>query len=337
MLNVIFVAYDRNSSGIASYTLELARLASEIFNVSIISFDALDGIDGIHVIDVPRPPFPAYLPLLNARAANGRITSIIKAADPDIVHETLPPLAWNVENLVTTQWGYVSYFKLAMIRTFLMQFPYNVGGIPVTFQHWLGDRKSFERARRRICISRMNENFMPPSIRVRPLKKNTEDNELKLLFVARDINIRRKNLSVILRAVKILRRNFTLHVVGKGYAEGEHIVCHGSLSNTEVIGLMNECDALVLPSLYEELGYVGLEAYSVGLPVIASDIPSFKIVFSRSLFFSPANHIELARLLESVSTEELRNIGIESRQFRIQTREYVRDRLQQIYESIITH
>ncbi|MDG7000258.1 MAG: glycosyl transferase family 1, partial [Nitrososphaerota archaeon] len=124
MLNVIFVAYDRNSSGIASYTLELARLASEIFNVSIISFDALDGIDGIHVIDVPRPPFPAYLPLLNARVANGRITDIIKGADPDIVHETLPPLAWNVENLVTTQWGYVNYFKLAMIRTLLMQFPY---------------------------------------------------------------------------------------------------------------------------------------------------------------------------------------------------------------------
>ena len=337
MLNVIFVAYDKNSSGIASYTLELAKLISETFNVSIISFDSLFGIKGANIITVPRPPFPSYFPLLNARASNNLISSAIRDVSPDIVHETLPPLAWNVKNLVTTQWGYVGYLRLAMIRTHQMQFPYNVGGIPVTFQHWLGDKKSFKSAKRIICISKMNENFMPPPIGIRPLKKDTEDDELKLLFVARDINIARKNLSVLLNAVKFLRKKFILHIVGKGHAKSEHTVFHGPLGNSEVIRLMNECDALVLPSLYEELGYVGLEAYSVGLPVIASDIPSFKIVFRKSLFFSPTNHIALARLLESVSTEELRNLGIESRRFAIQTREYVRDRLQQIYESIITH
>lgn len=42
---------------------------------------------------------------------------------------------------------------------------------------------------------------------------------------------------------------------------------------------MNGFDALILPSNYEELGCVGLEAYSIGLPVIASDVPSFRVIF----------------------------------------------------------
>jgi glycosyltransferase involved in cell wall biosynthesis len=335
MLKVIFVAYDRNTSGIAPYTLEIAKLASITFNVTMISFDALDVNENIDVITLRRPGFPSYLSLLNAKTSINDVAITIKHADPDIVHETIPPLAWNANNLITTRWGYVSYSRLAAIRTLQMQFPYNLGGIPVTMQHYLGDRKSFKNAKKIIDISRDSEDFLPPPFPMRVLKGDTSSDELKLLFVARDINMRRKNLGVLINAAKMLKRKFTLHVVGRGHVQGNGIISHGHLNNNEVIKLMYECDALVLPSLYEELGFVGMEAYSLGLPVIASEIPSFKTVLRRSIFFPPLDHIRLAYLLENVSQEHLRQVGIESHSYAMQARELIRKGLEDIYKSVL--
>ena len=112
---------------------------------------------------------------------------------------------------------------------------------------------------------------------------------MHFLFVSRDIRIGRKNLKVVLEALSLLNDNCVLHIVGNGKIVGDDVVCHGYVPREEVLQIKNSCDALILPSTYEELGYAGLEAYSIGLPVIASDLPLFRAIFKKNLFFDPNN------------------------------------------------
>ena len=107
-----------------------------------------------------------------------------------------------------------------------------------------------------------------------PQRRNKSD----LLFVG-SID-RRKN---ILEIVKILKSNSfefnKFFIAGCGELESElknsisghdNIVFLGGLKNEEIKGLMNKCDILILPSLFDGWGAVVNEALQAGMQVIAS-------------------------------------------------------------------
>ena len=217
-----------------------------------------------------------------------------------------------------------------------MPFPYNVGGVPVTIQHYFGDKLSRQNTKKIIDVSRETSDFVPPPMSVGVLKGEPVQDKLQLLFVSRDIFIRRKNLKVVLEALSLSNGNCVLHIVGNGKIQRDNVVCHGEVPREEVLQIMNGCDALILPSTYEELGYVGLEAYSIGLPVIASDIPSFRAIFKKSLFFHPNNAMQLADLLNDLDRDMLRKLGIESRKYLMSSNEVLRKRLSEIYSSVLS-
>lgn len=330
---MLIVAYDAQTSGIASYTLELARVVSQIAETYLICTNGSIELKNVVTLTLAQKRMPAYTPLLNSLLLSSMVSQIICETNPDVVHETLPPLAYRFPNRVTTRWGYVSYPRLAWIRTAQMRFPLNLGGIPVTAQHYLGDKLSQHNARKIVDVSRESENFIPPPMAVGPLKEQPVEDRLQLLFVSRDIFLRRKNLKVVLEALKLVEDRWTLHIAGEGCIDAKNVICHGYMERSEVLKLMNSCDALVLPSLYEELGYVGLEAYSVGLPVIASDIPSFKAIFKKSIFFNPNDGRQLADILRMENRDSLRIRGIESRVFLERSNIDLKHKLLELYAS----
>ncbi|MGC8568939.1 MAG: glycosyltransferase family 4 protein [Nitrososphaeria archaeon] len=344
-MNVLFVAYDKDSSGIASYTYELVKALRNHLNASLLTFeeDTIRSLNlsGVEVINCKLKFKSRALPFLNYLLNRNFLKRTVKLDKFDVIHETLPP--WgsflNLKTLLTTKWGYVSYLKLAAIRTAGMSFPENLGGLPVTLQHYLLDELSFRRAKYIVQFSDASkENFVPPIIERGRLKKYSCDDKLKILFVARDLNVPRKNLKALLMALKHINRPAELHLVGNGKVEASSnvkLIGHGYLMRDEVFMLMQDVDLQVLPSTYEELGFVGLEAYSVGLPLIVSNIPSFRAIFKVSPSFDPYNPLELARLINSLSCEELEKLGRNEWEFLGLSNAFATKKLLTIYNNLI--
>ena len=87
-----------------------------------------------------------------------------------------------------------------------------------------------------------------------------------------------------LHRTKEKRQDFVLDIVGDGPNRSEYekqvnelglgdmVKFHGLKTKEEVAGFMRQCDFFVLPSLWENLPCVLIEAMSSGVPVIATDV-----------------------------------------------------------------
>ncbi|ABP95982.1 MULTISPECIES: glycosyltransferase family 4 protein [Metallosphaera] len=308
-MKVLISAYEKMSSGIASYTEEVAKLLSSYVDLAVLSFDDWKS-ERFKVIKFTRKGVSRALPYLSFLRNKESLEKIEK--EFDVIHETLPPWGSTGNNLITTKWGYIGYFKLALIRLAGLSFPEKLGAFPVTLQHYIMDKISFRKAKYIVSMNDESANFIPPPIENRTLKKYEYDSKLKLLFVSRDLTMKRKNLKVILNSFKYLKKDIELHLVGEDKGKirrDKNIIIHGFLEREKVFELMYKVDALILPSTYEELGYVGLEAYSIGLPLITSKIPSFNTIFKASPKFDPYNPKELGDILNKLSCGDLEEIG----------------------------
>jgi glycosyltransferase involved in cell wall biosynthesis len=96
-----------------------------------------------------------------------------------------------------------------------------------------------------------------------------------------------KGLRALLDAFEILRENqpgVKLHIAGGGAGEeterllermktfGEEVVYHGRVSQAELAGLMRECSVFVLPSFFEGLALVLIEALACGCRPVCTDL-----------------------------------------------------------------
>lgn len=98
-----------------------------------------------------------------------------------------------------------------------------------------------------------------------------------------------KGVDVVLRSVQSLGKNRVhLHLAGSGTGEEEQyclelaakagalVTLHGRLSQQELARLMGSCHLFILPSFYEGLPLVLLEALASGCRIITTDLPGCK-------------------------------------------------------------
>jgi glycosyltransferase involved in cell wall biosynthesis len=129
-----------------------------------------------------------------------------------------------------------------------------------------------------------------------------------------------KNIEVVLQSLKQLPE-YQLVLVGsrnvfqdqirdrvKKLQLENQVTFKGYLPDKELIELFHHCFALVQPSLFEGFGLTGVEAMSVGLPVIASDIPVFKEVYKdRAILFDPQSSEDFIKKVKTLENKETYN------------------------------
>ncbi len=134
---------------------------------------------------------------------------------------------------------------------------------------------------------------------------------------------RKKNLKRLIHAFKLLKKEekfpHRLFLVGKdGFGAGEIkkeasgeslIKFFGYQKDKRINELLAGASALVLPSLYEGFGMPVLEAFYLGIPVLASNIKSAREIYGNAaLLVDPLSVKEIKKgLLRILTDENLRN------------------------------
>ena len=124
---------------------------------------------------------------------------------------------------------------------------------------------------------------MYQGIEINNQKKNMDflggQSIIKVMFVKNDYH--RGGLMDLYDALMLLENyQFDLHVVGpinlylNIFPSSRNVNCiiHGSIPNTKVLELMQECDMFCLPTKEEPLGVAIMEALATGLPTITTGV-----------------------------------------------------------------
>lgn len=104
---------------------------------------------------------------------------------------------------------------------------------------------------------------------------------LQLLFVGR--LSKQKNVPALIEGLAKTKRKTHLHVIGEGpereaieaaiaKCKIKNVTLHGRLPRKKVMQFYKECDALVMPSLYEAQPLVLLEAMAARIPIIGTNV-----------------------------------------------------------------
>lgn len=146
-----------------------------------------------------------------------------------------------------------------------------------------------------------------------------------------------KGLDIALQALTHLEETSRWHLdlVGEGESKAElaalaaslgvadRVTFHGFRDDTEAV--MAAADALIMPSLHEGLPYTLLEAMSVGLPVVASDVGGLAEVLrheATGLLFPVGDAKALARGLSTLATAPERRAAVGLAAARLQRERY---------------
>jgi glycosyltransferase involved in cell wall biosynthesis len=117
-----------------------------------------------------------------------------------------------------------------------------------------------------------------------------------------------KGVPWLLKSLKKIRQPWHLHLVGAGSgpekdmclelaaSHGERVTVHGLLSHEKLGALMRRCDIFALPSFFEGLPLVLLEAMACGCRIVTTDLPG-----ARELFAEP--HPNMVRLVKLPALE----------------------------------
>jgi len=151
--------------------------------------------------------------------------------------------------------------------------------------------------------------------------------ELRVLFVGR--LERQKGVDVLYSVMSTLGSRASAIVVGAPVASAGLGDCHppgnvaviGWRSRTDIEALYARADVLVLPSLWEALPLVALEAMRAGLPVVASRVGGIPEIIDEGvtgLLVPPSDPVALLQALSSLDDATLRRMSANARQCYLQ-------------------
>jgi glycosyltransferase involved in cell wall biosynthesis len=146
-------------------------------------------------------------------------------------------------------------------------------------------------------------------------------NQLRIVFVGRWD--RQKGLDILLEALKHVKRtDVLLKIAGDSVRGDQHLKLPDHHSDRiQVLGWCNqealreiyrEADVVVMPSRWEGFGLVALEAMRQSTAVFASNrgaLPEIVVQGETGSIFDLAQPLELARLIDEATQEELHHMG----------------------------
>lgn len=169
---------------------------------------------------------------------------------------------------------------------------------------------------KRYKIERTRIRVIPPVIETPPSGKKIvhtkTDLPLKLVFIG--ANRSNKNILTLINSIRILMQrieinltligpysdedNYQLSLLAFDLIKTNVVRILSSVGFKEKYDVLHQSHFLVLPSFQEGFGMPCIEAFSVGLPVICSDIPVFReITNNYAEFFDPKSPASLAKTI----------------------------------------
>ena len=182
----------------------------------------------------------------------------------------------------------------------------------------------------------VSEDFLGQDISDRKIKTVREKYKLPEKYILYIGTLQpRKNIPALIEAFTLLKlepvmKNNPIRLViagGKGYNYdklidqlvkknnlAEDVYFPGYINEEDKAALMKGADIFVFPSFYEGFGLPIVEAMSLGVPIIASDIPSHReIARDSALFFNPKVSGELAQKLRELLNNSVERSSLSER------------------------
>jgi len=165
-----------------------------------------------------------------------------------------------------------------------------------------------------------------------PKKNHFNKNFINCLFVGRlDFQ---KGIDVLLSSFSKLNDSYKLHIVGEKVLNNLNIenndkcIFHGWVSREDIDFYYKNCDILIVPSRWDGLPIVPLEAMKNSKPLVVSDIGPLKELLNgkNGLIFKKGDINSLLDALNRIPDCDLKAMGNESRQI-----------FKQNFDSIITN
>ena len=170
-----------------------------------------------------------------------------------------------------------------------------------------------------------------------------EPGKINLLFAGRDD--KQKGLDLLVEAMKhVVDRPIHLHIIGNSSTKENYrlpnITSYGWVSRADVSAYIDASDALIMPSRYEGLPLVAIEAMRKGRPVIASwcdGLAELVVDGETGILFAPNDVQAIVNALRSIDHRRLRNMRLPAAQ-RFQskfTSDRMNSELLNLYSSIM--
>lgn len=193
----------------------------------------------------------------------------------------------------------------------------------------------------------------PQFLKPHPRPSDSTPTPYTILFAGRLVP--EKNWRCLLQAINLIRsqRDVRLLVCGEGPERDQLASLVDELRlNTQVRlmgfrsdlhALMQQADVFVLPSWFEGMPNVLLEALAIGLPAIVSDIPSHRRIVKQNgcaLLFDPASAEQLADAIHVVAnspTRRLEMVQAGRTLAGLRTPDELAEQYRALYERLLAH
>ena len=294
-----------NQAGIGTYAIELADYLSKENEIYAIG-KTIPKNEKIKFIRQPKIPFipfklARYTPLgwIIFPYHDYKIAKMIDKINPELVFSS-SELYFTKKKNIGVAWDYPKSVWQSILLAkryasglfFLYRAIREVEGN--IMRRILQPRMDIRLGVSKFVTKKLNEQgkkayYIPPGINLRENReRKKKKDKFTICFIAKNhIWRKRKGLKYLLDALMLVDKDFELIVIGnipfysnfkfRKYKKiKKKIKLTNVLSREETLKILSKSHILAAPSLYEEFGYMVLEALSLGIPVICSDNESFK-------------------------------------------------------------
>ncbi|MET0558189.1 MAG: glycosyltransferase family 4 protein [Solirubrobacterales bacterium] len=282
----------RGGSGISTYTVKLAQGLAAAGHEAIV-LDEEGGFEspGVTVLPLEPPPSLRYpLEPLGEWARQGTIRRVAREQEVDGIHATrLGLLPLRERRSVVTAWdpiaGPVGRFRAARPRG---------EDRSAEAVNALVDGVAAFRARAVVAVTPAVRDgyrrfgtceYVPPFLDDGEIAPARPARGADVVLVAGHLDLARKGLDLAVEAMGLVRERLPearLVLVGgwvdpsRGRQLPEFCEAVGKMTPAEVTATFAGAGCALIPSLWEEFGYSGLEALAAGTPVATSPLPGYR-------------------------------------------------------------
>lgn len=327
----VLIASLRGTSGIATYTISLASgLASA--GLAVVLLDETDtyvASDPQVVVEPLRPPRALRYPFEPAAewGLMGEVRRLAREHAVDGIHATRPGFVPRGERIVITAWDPIvsplGRFQAAIERgepraregVYAVVDAYAALRASAIVAVTPAVREAWSRFGR--CV------YVPPFVADESIEQVNHTNSREIIMIAGLLDMERKGLDLGVEAVARVRhtiRDARLVLVGgwldprRRAALPDFCEIRGRLESDQLRSALHAAGCAIIPSMWEEFGYTGLEALASGTPVACVPLPGYESLSGGGVFVAKRRGSkELARQIQLALSADRFEFPVECR------------------------